>query len=67
MEAGANPPDEKVSKRVNVTLPDEVYELLELLADKQGRTVANLAAFIIESSIWSSKEKGEIPTLKKRG
>ena len=37
-----------MSKKVNITIPDGVYETLNLEADKQGRSPANLAAFIVE-------------------
>ena len=36
------------STKVNVTLAEEVYEVLADLALKQGRTAANLASFILE-------------------
>jgi CopG-like RHH_1 or ribbon-helix-helix domain, RHH_5 len=50
-----------VSKRINVTLPDSVVEELESWAEAQGRSLANLAAFLLESSVKQAKEKGEIP------
>jgi hypothetical protein len=53
-----------VSKRVNLTLPDLVYEELEGWAEYQGRPVANLAAYLVESSIREAKDKGEFRTLK---
>lgn len=37
-----------MTKKVNVTLPDGVYEELDREANTQGRSPANLAAFIIE-------------------
>jgi CopG-like RHH_1 or ribbon-helix-helix domain, RHH_5 len=54
--------DESVSKRINVTLPDSVVEELEQWADNQGRSLANLAAFLLEASLKEAKAKGEIPT-----
>jgi CopG-like RHH_1 or ribbon-helix-helix domain, RHH_5 len=51
-----------VSKRINVTLPDSVVEELEQWADNQGRSLANLAAFLLESSVKQAKEKGEFLT-----
>jgi hypothetical protein len=54
--------DEFVSKRINVTLPDSVVNELEQWADTQGRSLANLAAFLLESSLNQAKERGEIPT-----
>ena len=49
-----------VSKRVFVTLPDSVFEDLEQWAESQGRPTANLAAFLIETSVRQAKERGEI-------
>jgi rRNA-processing protein FCF1 len=54
--------DEFVSKRINITLPDSVVEELENWAEAQGRSLANLAAFLLEVSVKQAKEKGEIPT-----
>jgi hypothetical protein len=54
--------DEFVSKRINVTLPDSVVNELEQWADIQGRSLANLAAFLLESSLNQAKERGDIPT-----
>ncbi len=50
-----------VSKRINVTLPDAVYEELEWWAEAQGRPTANLANFLIESALRQARERGEIP------
>lgn len=50
-----------VSKRINVTLPDAVFDELEWWAESQGRPTANLANFLIESSLRQAKERGEIP------
>ncbi len=55
---------EQVSKRVNLTLPDVVYDELEAWAEFQGRPTANLAAYLVESAIREAKEKGEFKTLK---
>jgi hypothetical protein len=50
-----------VSKRLNLTLPDTVYEELEDWAQQQGRPTANLGSFLIELA----KEKSEfVPTKK---
>jgi hypothetical protein len=56
---------EAVSKRVNVTLPDSVFNDLEIWAERQGRPTANLAAFLIELGIRQAKEQGEFPGSKK--
>ncbi|MBW4456209.1 MAG: hypothetical protein KME55_27865 [Nostoc indistinguendum CM1-VF10] len=54
-----------VSKRVNLTLPDVIYEDLEAWAEYQGRPTANLAAYLVESAIREAKEKGEFRILEK--
>lgn len=51
----------EVSKRFTVTLPDSVFEDLEVLASAQGRPTANLAAFLIEVGISQIKERGDFP------
>ncbi|MFM7447113.1 MAG: ribbon-helix-helix domain-containing protein [Leptolyngbyaceae cyanobacterium] len=48
-----------VSKRVNLTLPDTVFDELEDWATQQGRPVANLAAFLVETAVRQAKERGE--------
>ena len=55
---------ENVSKRVNLTLPDVVYDELEAWAEFQGRPTANLAAYLVESAIREAKESGEFKTLQ---
>jgi hypothetical protein len=50
-----------VSKRVFLTLPDVVYQDLERWAESQGRPVANLGAFLVETAVRLAKERGEIP------
>ncbi len=37
-----------MTKKVNITIPDGVFDMLNDEAEKQGRTPANLAAFIVE-------------------
>lgn len=59
------PIEPNVSKRVNLTLPDVVYEDLEAWAEYQGRPTANLAAYLVESAIREAKEKGEFRILEK--
>ncbi|MEZ2317771.1 MAG: hypothetical protein ACBR15_02035 [Microcoleus sp.] len=50
-----------VSKRVHITLPDYIYESLELWADRQGRPTASLIAFIVETAVLEAKKKGDVP------
>ncbi|MBW4565718.1 MAG: hypothetical protein KME32_32480 [Mojavia pulchra JT2-VF2] len=44
-----------MTKRFSVTLPDTVFEQLEALAGNQGRTTANLAAYLIEVGVRNMK------------
>ncbi len=58
-----------VSKKFSVTVPDQIFELLEEWADEQGRPTANLAAYLIEAGIRSAIDKGELipkPTRDKK-
>jgi aminoglycoside phosphotransferase (APT) family kinase protein len=50
-----------MSKRVFLTLPDELFEDLERWAVKQGRPMANLAAYLVENGVQQAKERGEVP------
>lgn len=36
------------TRKINLTVPDAIYEVLEELAEDQGRSVANLTAFAVE-------------------
>lgn len=36
------------TRKINLTVPDAVYEVLEELARDQGRSTANLTAFAVE-------------------
>lgn len=56
--------DGNVSKRFTVTVPDSVFEDLEVWSNAQGRPTANLAAFLIEVGIRGAKESGEFPVQK---
>lgn len=47
-----------------MTLPDAIYEDLEQWANSQGRAVANLTAFLIETVVTNAKEEGKIPPKK---
>jgi hypothetical protein len=59
--------DHAVSKRVFLTLPDVVYQDLERWADSQGRPVANLGAFLVETAVNQAKERGDIPPPQQEG
>lgn len=40
-----------MSKRTTITLPDSVFDDLEIWADSEGRPTANLAAFLVELAV----------------
>ncbi|BAQ63916.1 ribbon-helix-helix domain-containing protein [Geminocystis sp. NIES-3709] len=42
-----------MSKRVYLTLTDKVHEILQQQAKSQGRSTANLAAYLVEKGIES--------------
>ncbi|WP_414546571.1 ribbon-helix-helix domain-containing protein [Nostoc sp. CCY0012] len=54
-----------MSKRFSVTLPDTVFDQLEALAENQGRTTANLAAYLIEVGVRNIKVE-PLPTEKEK-
>ncbi|MDY7024439.1 MAG: helix-turn-helix domain-containing protein [Cyanobacteriota bacterium] len=56
------PPQASMSKRVNINIPNAVYEDLEAWAESEGRTVANLVAFLVETEVRSAKKQGKIQT-----
>jgi hypothetical protein len=41
----------KSPRRVTITIPQTVYERLMVLSDEQGRSLSNLASFLLESSL----------------
>ena len=59
-----NNAEKSVSKRVFVTLPDLAYDQLDRWANSQGRPVANLAAFLLETALNEAEEEGKIPPKK---
>lgn len=50
-----------MSKRIQITLPDEVYYDLVRWAESMGRPLANLTGWIVEKEVGQAKETGEIP------
>jgi rRNA-processing protein FCF1 len=50
-----------MSKRFSLTVPDTVFEQLEALAKSQGRTTANLAAYLVEVGV---RNADPLPTEK---
>lgn len=41
-------------RRVTVTLPLQTYEQLQLRCDSEGRSLSNLAAFLLEMALQST-------------
>jgi len=50
-----------MSKRINLTLPDAIYDDLEYWAKREGRAVANLANFLLELALREAKVRGDFP------
>jgi hypothetical protein len=40
-------------RRISITIPDHIYQLLLERSEQQGRSISNLAAFMLERSIAS--------------
>ncbi len=52
-----------MTKRVYLTLADQVYDTLERWANDQGRPVANLAAYLVERAIEDAQKEVKIPDI----
>ena len=52
-----------MSKKFSVTISDAMFKELEDMAEKEGRTTANLAAYLIEAGL---REILKIQALKKQ-
>ena len=48
----------KSPKRISITIPSSTYEMLLAASEDQGRSVSNLAAYLLESSL---KNKAQTP------
>jgi len=44
-------------KRISITVPYGAYQRLLECSDEQGRSLSNLAAFLLESNLWSQREE----------
>ena len=53
-----------MSKRVQLTLPDTIYDDLEQWAKEDGRPLANLCNFLLERAVMGERERREVITLK---
>lgn len=49
-----------MSKRISITLSDEILEDLEIWAEQRGQTVAGLAALLVEKAV----TEAQINTIK---
>ena len=50
-----------MSKRISVTLPDNIAEELTLWAEQEGKTTARLAAFLLESAVRQNRSTIDLP------
>ena len=48
-------------RRVTITLPYATYQDLQERADDEGRSLSNLAAFLLESSLQVKTESPSVP------
>jgi hypothetical protein len=49
-------------RRVTITLPYATYQDLQVRADDEGRSLSNLAAFLLESSLQDKIDLAANPT-----
>lgn len=49
----------KSPRRITITLPFKTYEDLIRRSDEDGRSLSNLAAFLLETALTTQKENGE--------
>ena len=45
------PPGFRYPRRITITLPYDTYRCLSLQSDEQGRSLSNLAAYLIEAAL----------------
>jgi hypothetical protein len=53
-----------MTKRVNVSLPDPVFEDLKRLAEIRDQAAGTVAAILIEFALKDYKDRGELPSDK---
>lgn len=51
-------------RRVTITLPYATYQDLQERADDEGRSLSNLAAFLLESSLQVKNESPSVPAVQ---
>jgi hypothetical protein len=52
--------DSEMSKRIQVTLPDKALADLEKWANDEGRSVSNLASYLLQKALDEARERGTI-------
>lgn len=55
------PPGFRYPRRITITLPYETYRCLSLQSDEQGRSLSNLAAYLIEAALRALAEPAGSP------
>jgi len=50
-QAGTMPIWMRKSRRITITVPESIYEHLANRSDQEGRSIPNLAAFLLEQAI----------------
>jgi hypothetical protein len=55
----------QMTKRINLTIPDALFEDLDYWAKHEGRSMANLSAVLLESAVKSAKANKEFPSKDK--
>ena len=53
-------------KRVNLTVPDDLYAKIEGWADYEVRPVANLVLFLVQKAIEDAERTGTLPAHRKQ-
>jgi len=53
-------------KRVTITMPNATFEQLQSRAEGEGRSLSNLAAFLLESSLQPSVKETSAASIQQR-
>lgn len=53
-----------MSKRINITVSDALYDKLQMWAEAEGRQLANLATYRLELDLDRAMREGTFPTKK---
>lgn len=49
-------------KRITITVPDQIYRTLEERSAREGRSISNLAAYLLERAVASEKQSKQTIT-----